>query len=418
MQADKLLHPSALTASYEQRLRVNMVSRPSALSGTSRYVTTLSDALRMLAPADLEIVTSVAKPPSALLRAAPLAARLGWDLQTFFNSYPTHIATQGETITHLTTQTLGIALLGRRRSTIVTVHDIIPYMLRHDRELSSYNHPAQRLCDYLAMRGLRRAAWLIADSQYTRQMVVKHLGYAPNRISVVPLAVDHAVFRPLAVEGSFYSRYGLDRAHRYLLYVGSFDRRKNFARLLRAFAEIAGSVADLDLLCVGEAHNREIVTEMRQLGAELGVAERLHMIGAVSEADLVKFYNIASVAALPSLYEGFGLTALEAMACGTPLLAARSSSIVEVVGGAAFLADPMLVADIAGQLSLMLGDAVAVARRRELGLHLAHQYTWQQVAWQTMDVYRSVAAGLSPAARLRRRGYVWYCGRSKQPWGG
>ncbi len=409
MQADNLSYPTTLTARNEQRLRVNMVSRPSAMSGTSRYVATLSDALRALDPADLEIVTSTAQPPAALLRFAPLAARIGWDLPTFFNSYPTHIPAQMQAITHLTTQTLGIALLGRRRSAIVTVHDIIPYMLRHDRELCSYNHPAQRLCDYLAMRGLKRAAWLIADSQYTKQMVVEHLGYPARRISVVPLAVDHAVFRPLAVEDGFYSRYSLDPARRYLLYVGSFDRRKNFARLLRAFAEVAGSVADLDLVCVGEAHNHDLVVEMKQLGAELGVAERLHLVGAVSEADLVQFYNLASVAALPSLYEGFGLTALEAMACGAPLLAARSSSIVEIVGAAAFLADPMRVDELAEQLALMLGDAAEVARRRELGLHLAHQYTWQQVAWQTMDVYRSVAAGLSPAARLCRRVYVWFC---------
>ena len=158
-------------------------------------------------------------------------------------------------VLHLTSQTLGILLLTQRlpRPVVVTVHDILPYMLRHDPELNVYRNSAQRLMDGLAMRGLKRADRLIAVSHYTKSTVANTLGIRPNFIDVIHEGVDTERFRPQPVPDSFRERYHLPPGRPYVLYVGSEDPRKNLPQLLRAMKHVLEEMPNAVLLKVGAA---------------------------------------------------------------------------------------------------------------------------------------------------------------------
>jgi glycosyltransferase involved in cell wall biosynthesis len=258
-------------------------------------------------------------------------------------------------VTHLTSQTLGTLLLSQRlpRPVVVTVHDILPYLLRDDPALSVYRHRVDRLMDDLAMRGLRRADRLIADSHYTKLTVVEALGVPPERIDVVHLGVDTARFRPQPVPESFRLRYDLPEGGAYVLAVGSEDPRKDLPTLLRAIALLRRDAVEATLLKVGKPAFTEQRACNLRLCSELGIEDAVRWFDGVPEDDLSLFYNATSVLAFPSRYEGFGFPVLEALACGTPVVAARASSVPELVGTAARLVapgDPGALAEALGQV--------------------------------------------------------------------
>jgi glycosyltransferase involved in cell wall biosynthesis len=273
---------------------------------------------------------------------ARAAKRIGYDLEAFGRSYPVRAGLAKGYLTHLTSQTLGTLLLSQRlpRPVVVTVHDILPYLLRDDPALSVYRHRVDRFMDSLAMRGLRRADRLIADSHYTRQTVVEALGVSPERIDVVHLGVDTVRFRPQPVPETFRRRYGLPEREAYVLAVGSEDPRKDLPTLLQAMALLRRDGVDATLLKVGKPAFAEQRERNLRLCDELGIANAVRWFDGVPEDDLPLFYNAARVLAFPSRYEGFGFPVLEALACATPVVAARASSVPELVGSAARLVTP------------------------------------------------------------------------------
>ncbi|MFN8500896.1 glycosyltransferase family 4 protein [Kouleothrix sp.] len=299
-------------------------------------------------------------------RASAIGCWGGWASTPAHSSAPTWWARYPRAdVYHLTSQNLASLLLFRRPAgkVVVTVHDIIPYMLRADRQLSVYRGAADRLFDRMAMAGLKRADRLIAVSHYSKRSVVALLHIRADQIDVVHESVDHSRFRPLDVPAALRERYSLPAGRRYLIYVGSDDPRKNLATLLRALAELRQTQPDVELIKVGRAHFDAERARLRALAAELGLAGAIHWLDDVPERDLPLLYGLADLCVMPSLYEGFGFPVIEAMACGTPVVAANASSLPELLGDAGRLYEPRDVHALAEAIGELLGPG---ARREQL----------------------------------------------------
>jgi glycosyltransferase involved in cell wall biosynthesis len=282
--------------------------------------------------------------------------------------------------------------------TVVTVHDVIQFVLPEYawRKIS-------RLYFGIVSRGARRADAIITVSECSKRDIVKLLGLPPERIHVIGNAVDdslHPVRDAWALK-QVRERYGI--GSRFILYFGGFDLRKNVPRLIEAYAGLPETLRrEYSLVIAGRYQHlgHPLYPDPRRAVQRLGLENSVAFTGQIREQDKAPLYSAATVFAFPSLYEGFGMTPLEAMACGTPVLTSDRSALPEVVGDAGLLVDPYDTDAIRQALAdLLLNDA----RREELarrGLERARRFTWQQVAEQTVRVYRSVlerSATPSPA---------------------
>ena len=253
---------------------------------------------------------------------------------------------------------------------VVTVHDLI---LDHEPRYQSgrwvryYYRPMMLLAP-------RRSARVVAVSEATARDLHALYRVPAEKISVVPEAADPR-FRPItdaATLAATRERYRLPEA--YVLAVGVRRPHKNLARLVEAFA-LARAEIPHSLVLAGEAHAR-YPDDVPATVARLGLADRVRELGHVPDADLPALYTLADLYAIPSLDEGFGLPALEAMACGTPVVAANASSLPEVVGEAGLLADPHDPADLARAIVRAVADRELNARLRRLGLARAAEFDW------------------------------------------
>lgn len=322
-----------------------------------------------------------------------LFAPLGLDVNTFFSTYPLTIKPLRKAdLTHLTAQQMAALLWfkPRLRPAVITVHDIVPFLVRADKEQTTFRHPFDGLFDSLAMSGLKKAAALIADSEFTRQTLITNLGCPAQKIVVVPLGVQHETFRPLPVPAEFYRRFGLDPHLRYLLYVGSENPRKNLPRLLDAFQEVHRRFPEVRLIKIGSPEYTIEARRLRSRIKELGLQDHVLFYDHVSDGDLALFYNMADLFVFPSLFEGFGLPPLEAMACGTPVVSSNAASLPEVVGDAALTIDPLNTEELLKALLSLLSDQSLAAKMSEKGLQRAAQFTWERTARETIAVYERV----------------------------
>jgi glycosyltransferase involved in cell wall biosynthesis len=373
--------------------RVQLVSKPgSPATGIGRYRAELERGLRG-AGADVRDAPLRSAVPASVAR---VARRTGYDLEAFERSYPLRADISRGYVTHLTSQTLAILLLSQRlpRPVVVTVHDILPYLLRDDPALSVYRHRVDRLMDDLAMRGLRRADRLIADSHYTKLTVVEALGVPPERIDVVHLGVDTERFRPQPVPGTFRRRYDLPEGEAYVLAVGSEDPRKDLPTLLQAMALLHRDGVDAKLLKVGKPAFAEQRERHLRLCDKLGITNAVCWFDGVPEEDLPLFYNAARVLAFPSRYEGFGFPVLEALACGTPVVAARAASVPELVGAEARLLEPGSPEAWAKELGEMLTTQTPIDQGKLVGQ--VERFSWSDCIAGTLRAYR-LAKGEGPA---------------------
>lgn len=236
----------------------------------------------------------------------------------------------------------------------------------------------------------RRADHIIAISGATGDDLVKMLDVPPDKITVTLLAADET-FQPQPADAvdTFLARHNLPSG--YLLFVGTFEPRKNLSGLLRAYALLREDYADAPQLVIA-GRRGWLVDDLDALVAELGLKKHVHWLENVAQFDLPLLYAGASVLCMPSHYEGFGLPALEAMACGTPVVVANRASLPEIVGDAGLLVDPDRPADIAASLSRILSDATLAAKLSQRGLAQAAHFNWAETARQTLAVYQQVLA--------------------------
>ena len=267
----------------------------------------------------------------------------------------------------------------KRARRVVTIHDMTLMLFPewHPRaRVSSMTHEITR--------SLEIADHILADSAATKDDIVKQVSIRPERISVVPLAADRS-FKPMpaAETQQALSDWGLVRDG-YLLFMGTIEPRKNLLRLLQA-VEVAGSRIGPLVIAGANGWGSDEVADLMQ---RLQRAGRLSYLGYVPDNARPALINGARGFVYPSLYEGFGLPVLEAMACGVPVLASNVSSLPEIVGDASLLVDPQDVDAIAREMARLWQDE---ALRRELaarGLERAQSFSWERTASQTLNVYR------------------------------
>ncbi|MEZ4593131.1 MAG: glycosyltransferase family 1 protein [Chloroflexota bacterium] len=255
-------------------------------------------------------------------------------------------------------------------------------------DLSFYHFPErfpalQRL--YLSSqtrRSCQRARRIITISESSRQDVHRFLGVPLERIDVVVPGVD-SVYQPLPpdVVAAFKQKQALDR---FVLHVGTLQPRKNIPVLIEAFARQNDPALKLVLVGGKGWLYDEIFRQVQALGLE----ERVVFTGYVPDDDLPLWYNAAELLVFPSVYEGFGLPVVEAMACGTPVIASNSSSIPEAVGEAGLLFAPNDVETLAEQITAVLTNPTLKDTLRQQGLAHAQTFSWARAGWETAVVYQ------------------------------
>lgn len=268
-----------------------------------------------------------------------------------------------------------------------------PYVLTiYDASLYLWHqyHPWSRL---LAIRTMlpflaRRADAVITISQYARNDLIRILDLPPAKVHVVYGAAP-ADFKPIREErklAALRCQYGLPE--KYILYVGTLEPRKNLTRLIHSFRKLHRHHPDVKLVLVGPSG--WMMGGFRQEIARLGLEDAVHYLGYVPTADLLGIFSMATVFAFPSLYEGFGLPPLEAMACGTPVLTSRNTAMAEVCADAAHLVNPENKDEIADALQQLLTDAEWRAELSQRGLERASLFSWERAARETTAVYKQV----------------------------
>lgn len=232
---------------------------------------------------------------------------------------------------------------------------------------------------------LRHAARVITISENTKKDVVELLGINPNVVRVIYLGVDKR-FRPVLEEEELTNIYHLP--NRYVLYVGNTMPHKNLQRLVQAMARVCRLCPDVKLVIVGALDRYR--SNVEQIIQNTGMNLYVRFLDFVSENDLPALYSKASAFILPSLYEGFGLPILEAMACGAPVIASNAASIPEIVGDAGIIVDPYNIEEISDGILRLLNNQSEAKNYSNLGIERAQQFTWRHCAEEHLKVYREV----------------------------
>ncbi|MFQ3567718.1 MAG: glycosyltransferase family 1 protein [Aggregatilineales bacterium] len=268
---------------------------------------------------------------------------------------------------------------------VTTVLDIIPLILPvYARGVK------RRLYTALVSASVKGSAHVIAISEATKGDIARYLKLPADRISITHLAVDESYHPRFGAERDQEVRARYNLPEQFVFYLGGFDVRKQVAQLLHAYSYVHKAHGDeIPLIIAGQEPRwgGPMFPDLRKLALELGLGAAVRWIGPVAEADKPSLYRLASVFAYPSIYEGFGLPVLEALACGTPVVANKIPAIDEIVGDAAYLVD-------AGDARAMGGALIALLIQNPLretqigrGLAQATRYQWQKTARETLAVY-------------------------------
>jgi glycosyltransferase involved in cell wall biosynthesis len=277
---------------------------------------------------------------------------------------------------------------------VLTIHDLyfINYPGRHRPVYEAIVTRAARL--YAS-----RATAIISDSEYSKRAIVDRLAVRSAKVSVIPVALGRE-FKPASLTAAARSRYGLTSP--YVLYVGNFNPHKNIPRLVRAFGLLPGPVRSRHSLVLAGGYG-DGRPELARLADSLGLTDRVVFPGRIDDADLPALYSEAAVYVAPSLEEGFGLTVLEAMACGAPVVSSSRAALPEAVGDAALLFDAVQEREIASVLARVLSDTALAEDLRRRALARAGLYTPTQTTGRVLALLRDVNDGAFAAARSPAR---------------
>ncbi|HZU04922.1 MAG TPA: glycosyltransferase family 1 protein [Chloroflexota bacterium] len=384
------------------RVVLDVTAAAQRRGGIGRYSARLAEALRDVPGLELQLVYSAAQPVALPRRLTAVPARriglpskpwrAGIALAQLLRLPLDRWLPTGD-VFHATDHLLPPL---RRPATVFTVHDLA-FLIQPQTHL-----PTNRLfLTALMPRFVAAATAIIADSEATRRDLLRYYPAAALKVHVVHLGVE-ATFQPVAPEAAraVASRYGLPE--RYVLFVGVLEPRKNIQTLLRAYRSLlqqrdGGTAGSLPLVIVGPRGwwYRDLYRAVR----ELGLAALVRFLGPVPDADLPALYSGATAFVYPSLYEGFGLPPLEALACGTPVVCSDRAALPEVVGDAALLVDPQDAGAIARALARVLDDDHLRQALRVRGLARAARFTWERTAQATVRVYEQALAAHRAAVR-------------------
>jgi glycosyltransferase involved in cell wall biosynthesis len=340
------------------RIALDGMPLASPLTGVGHYTAELARNLAVVAPTDSFTLIS----PNGLLK------KRWWSV-----GLPLHLLRNSFDLFHGTNYEVP---LWSRRPSVVTIHD-----------LSLLLHP-----EVHEPRLARRARWrlplmakaaskIITPSTSVKNEVEETLGVPADKVVVTPEAPRRAFKRREDPQVSeLLKRLGIDGD--FILFVGTIEPRKNLRRLVEAFDLLLRSTSLLPTLVIAGGQG--------WLMDDFAVGERVRLTGYLEDQDLCGLYSTCAAFVYPSLYEGFGLPPLEAMACGAPVITSRIPSLMETVGDAARLVNPEDVGDIARAMTEMLCDVRVREHYAELGKVHVKKFSWEQTARQTLEVYQQL----------------------------
>jgi glycosyltransferase involved in cell wall biosynthesis len=281
---------------------------------------------------------------------------------------------------------IGVPLFAKVGCYVATIHDMIPLLWP---QWVTRKHRIVVTAAYHRLR--RQADVVIAPSEATKADIVRHLQINPQRIAVIPWGCDER-FQPGGDRERFAAvqeRYRLPA--RYLLFVGTLEPRKNLTTLLRAYAMLRAEGYSEDLKLVVAGRTGWLYADIFNMVKTLALDEEVIFTGFVDDEDLPDLYRGAHLFVFPSLYEGFGLPILEAMASGVPVITSNTASMPEVAGDAAMLVDPHAAKAIAEGIARVLTEDRLRETLTQKGLARARGFTWDTTARKTLELYAALA---------------------------
>jgi glycosyltransferase involved in cell wall biosynthesis len=357
-----------------------------SLTGVGHYTLELAQALARVAPEDrFELVSplpSLHLPelPSNLhvtpARVNKLSRRLWWQV-----GLPRLIRRSQFSVFHGTNYSVP---LWKVCPTVVTIHDLSLLLWPQTHE----QHLARRARLRLPLMA-RRADAIIVPSQSIKTDVNEHLGIHDSRITVIPEA-PRSSFWQVPIDETVAVRQRLNIGDDFILFVGTIEPRKNLLTLVRAFEELVrNGVSQAQLVLVG--NEGWLTDELHDFLRSADFSERVKFAGYLADDDLRALYSSCRVFVYPSLYEGFGLPLLEAMACGAPVISSNIPVVRETVGDVALLISPTDVDDLAGSIKRLLENSNEREQRSAAGKQHASEFSWEKAAAATLNVYRQVS---------------------------
>jgi glycosyltransferase involved in cell wall biosynthesis len=371
-------------------MRIGLDGFPLAMprTGIGHYTFELAQALALLSPSDeFELISPIAFNPSVLeelnhsstsnLRAInPDSTR--YNKRWWAMGLPLYLRRAGLDLFHGTNYE---APLWNRSGALVTIHDL-SLLLHADKHEAKLARRAKRRLPLAA----RASSMIITATESVKREICEHLRVKPERVAVTPYAPRRS-FRPLPLAETIITRHRLGVEDEFILFVGTIEPRKNLLTLVRAFNEILRHTSLRPQLVIA---GREgwLTNDLHSFIEQSGINDRLLLTGYLPEEDLAALYSSCRVCVYPSLYEGFGLPPLEAMACGAPVITSNIQTIVETVADAARLIAPTDTHALARAIIELLNDEAARRRLSSTGLERASQFSWERTARLTLDVYR------------------------------
>ena len=356
------------------------------LSGTGRYIMELA---RWLPQVGDDLDLTVLWPAHVLHPAITPEMRVSFataNTQTLLaRIYSGHrnmwslLGTLGADVVHYPANFMPFLAGSARAKVVLTMHD-----LSFLREPAWYRWNRATYYRYAAQQSVRHADRLIADSYATATDLSSLLKVPQERVDIIPLGVGEP-FKPTTAEQQATTRQLYNLPEQFFLYVGTIEPRKNIVRLIEAWSKIAAGLP-YDLVIAGrEGWKCRPVKDATKISPHAG---RIHFPGFIRPEDLPALLGSARVFVWPSLWEGFGLPPLEAMACGTPVVSSSRSSIPEALGDAALLVDPLNVEQLAAAMRDAAADENLRKRLVAGGLARAATFTWRRTAQLTLAAYR------------------------------
>lgn len=359
-------------------LETSFADRP--FSGIGTYLVGLQSALA--AVPDIDLIPIHPPLTSLFAHAGERVDRFSWE------TWRAGFATRSSKANLLHMPLMAVPI-GAGRPVVATVHDVIPYVL------PEYSRSrAMQLNLAVARHRIQHAAAVLAPSLHAAHDIVTVLGIPKDRVHVTREAVSPtlqpATSPHLAAEIAL--RIGIQG--RYIFNVGGFDVRKNLPLLIEAFATLRSELPEpVTLVIAGAPHtsNPVIFPPLQPVIERFGLGGSVRLIGRISDADKRQLLQHAAANVSPSIYEGFGLSVLESMACGVPVIAANRTSLPEVVGDAGLLVEPDRVT-LAEAMFRLLTDNKLHTDLAARGLARARTFRWERCAQETVAVYRGVLA--------------------------
>jgi glycosyltransferase involved in cell wall biosynthesis len=285
-----------------------------------------------------------------------------------------------------------------RCRSVVTIHDCIHLMFPQYLP----NRAAYAYARASMWAAARRSDRILTVSEASKRDILQLFDLKPEKVVVVYNAIDEHFSATPSEEhvARIRERYQLD--HKFVLYVGNIKPHKNLVRLIEAFSQLRRTHDDLKLLIIGDEISK--LPALRRAVHHHKLHKHVRFLGYLKDDTLTVLYRLASVFVFPSLYEGFGLPPLEAMASGTPVVTSNVSSLPEVTGDAAVLVDPYDVDSICDGIRRILDDPSLAEELRNKGLKRAREFSWERSVEKTQRVYREVAADNRAAAMEHQAG--------------